>query len=857
MPPAARSYLVLYRQTLQQRRIIDKKGRGADCAADATLAESPGLSSWLRAWCGVRTQDYALASASAQDALRYFEALGDFRRQAELHFVRALSASKQQDPSQRYKSHHEAVTLMRAAQLKLNAEVDDPLPADLPFLAAELARALGGAVAMPSPRGPLAKLHAPTLFELAIDEHTRTQEFAAAAHDLRAYARWALDEGALNLAASLALKAQDLELEQQNPDGLHANALLFADMALVRGMGPEALLAESWLVQHMGPDYFPAPYLLPALPEDSSQLSQLLAQRETRQALLRSLRSLRRDAKRSLHPPARLIETLRQHERLDLFRADTWELSYEIAQLLFEQGHTRDAQRYFKHAVTRIEQLRQAMPTLEQRQRFLAQYREVYVKLIHTFVGVETAKLTQQDYNDALFYAGALKARGVLDLLNGLGPSATTRSLAPPNALVTRSIYELSAWTRGHLEQWAAPLKPTAPLQPSDARALSLAQGTALVEYLIGQRAGYVWVLRHDGQLHMRRLAGRQRLAPMIERLQKLLTSPSLSPEQEREYIEQAERLYVELVGPIQDLVAQQQHLIVATDAALQELPFEALLKPTKDKTPRPLIEELSLSYVPSSRALKMLLQRPRAIASNQALLIGAPTLTQRAQELDGLTNLDLSGQPSLRLDALFPHLPGAQQELRELHRSLRAKGQRSSLYLGAQATEAPLFAKPAPLSLLHIATHGLSDTMPLGLVARTPTTFKQPALLLATGAAPNQDGLLRIEEILAQQIAAQTVVLSGCATGRGWQLLGDGAFGLAGAFLVAGSQAVVASVWSVADRPTSILMRHFYKHLLAKQSPAQALQLAQRELLRLYKPAGARILPPYYWASFRVIGAR
>ena len=95
--------------------------------------------------------------------------------------------------------------------------------------------------------------------------------------------------------------------------------------------------------------------------------------------------------------------------------------------------------------------------------------------------------------------------------------------------------------------------------------------------------------------------------------------------------------------------------------------------------------------------------------------------------------------------------------------------------------------------------------------------------------------------------IIAKLVVLSACETGLGNLDQGDEIIGLSRAFLFAGSSAVIVSLWSVADYPTSILMTSFYKYI--KDHPLQeALTLAQRDVIKLYPQ-------PLYWAPFILIG--
>lgn len=856
-------YLRAQRDALTHRRLVDQRGRTEVCARHEST-KSAGLDAWVRAWCALRTEDADTLLTMANMALPYFEALGHFRRQAELHLMMAVAASQLQLYHQSAASYERAITLIDSAQLGLIATLGEPLPGDLPYLAGKLARERGGALRLSKSSKAL---NAQTLLHVAAEEYQSQQASFAQAHALRESARWALDEGELGASALDLQRALALEMEPYNPPGLQESALLFADMALARGLSQDALVVESWLVQHLGAEYFPAPMSV-ALPSDHEQLQDALRSRASRQALLRSLRALRRDAQRARRPPAGLIKSFIETEQLHTLRGDGWELAAEVGQLLYEQGYLAPAQRYFQRAVTELELMRAAIPSLEQRQRFLATYRETYIKLIHTYVGVETAKLTQVDYRHALFLAGALKARGVLDLMAGAGlTSLSQAALTPPEP--TQPLSSLLKWMDAQLKLWVAP--PTSsvaaaasprqtPLVPK------LPEKTALVEFLIGQRSGYVWVVLSDGELHMRRIAGRQRLGPLVERFMRLLMKPSLSPQEQLDYRAQAERLHVELLGPVQDLIASSQRLIIATDISLQELPFEALARPTRDKAPHILIKDFEISYVPSSRTLEVMRQRaagPQPIAPKGALLLGAPTLSQSALGLLSLSPA-LLGHEGLSMAALFPKLPGARQELLDIRTALTARRIPVSLRLGAQAQEEALRAeaKPsrrAPLALMHIATHGLTDAQ-VASAGRlsSATTFRQPALLLSPGLSPEQaldDGVLHLDEILLHQLHAKLVVLSGCATGRGWQTLGDGAFGLAGAFLVTGSEAVLASAWSVADAPTSVLMRSFYKHLRPGDSPQRALRLAQLELLRDYKPADATMLPPYYWAAFRVIG--
>jgi CHAT domain-containing protein len=98
-------------------------------------------------------------------------------------------------------------------------------------------------------------------------------------------------------------------------------------------------------------------------------------------------------------------------------------------------------------------------------------------------------------------------------------------------------------------------------------------------------------------------------------------------------------------------------------------------------------------------------------------------------------------------------------------------------------------------------------------------------------------------------------VFLSGCETALGpaWGTSferSDDYVTLAQAFLFAGAQNVVATLWRIDDGSAATLAGSFSR-ALATGSPAEALATAQRELIR-----GGTYRHPYYWAAYVVSGS-
>ena len=89
-----------------------------------------------------------------------------------------------------------------------------------------------------------------------------------------------------------------------------------------------------------------------------------------------------------------------------------------------------------------------------------------------------------------------------------------------------------------------------------------------------------------------------------------------------------------------------------------------------------------------------------------------------------------------------------------------------------------------------------------------------------------------------------QLVVLSACDTGLGDVHYGEGVFGLRRAFVLAGAQTLVMSLWKVPDEQTKEFMVDFYNLLLSGKPRAEALRESQLAMKKKYPN-------PYYWGAF------
>jgi CHAT domain-containing protein len=127
------------------------------------------------------------------------------------------------------------------------------------------------------------------------------------------------------------------------------------------------------------------------------------------------------------------------------------------------------------------------------------------------------------------------------------------------------------------------------------------------------------------------------------------------------------------------------------------------------------------------------------------------------------------------------------------------------------------------------------------GLALAGANTWLQHRLLPSDA----EDGILTAEDVSGMDLSnTELVVLSACETGLGKVLTGEGVFGLRRAFVLAGAQTLVMSLWKVPDEQTMDLMIDFYNHILAGKPRAEALRKAQLNIKEKYPD-------PYYWGAF------
>jgi CHAT domain-containing protein len=182
-----------------------------------------------------------------------------------------------------------------------------------------------------------------------------------------------------------------------------------------------------------------------------------------------------------------------------------------------------------------------------------------------------------------------------------------------------------------------------------------------------------------------------------------------------------------------------------------------------------------------------------------------------------------------------FDALPSVADELQALSDIFKTPVLRDKSFTSSALRDA---LERAPASVVHVATHGQ-------FAADNSETF------LLT-----YDGRLTLPE-LRQALAAsklreepvELLTLSACQTA-----VGDdrAALGLAGVALSSGARSALATLWSVSDESTAVLIADFYRRLVAVGGPSKAQALREAQVALIRHPSFNH---PAFWAPFILIG--
>lgn len=362
-----------------------------------------------------------------------------------------------------------------------------------------------------------------------------------------------------------------------------------------------------------------------------------------------------------------------------------------------------------------------------------------------------------------------------------------------------------------------------------------------------GEPRYVAYVIKNKGEIKWAELGEAKTIEESLKNFKQAVSDPK-----QKDFHLSAREVDKKLMSPVRALIGDKKHLLISPDGNLNLIPFEALV----DENGKFLIENYAVGYLTGGRDL--IRMQTRRESRNKALIIADPFFGEPDLQIFAkTTNANLNRTTKRKSltaarnlsDTYFARLGGTGQEAR----AIQALFPDSEVLTRAQATESALKQTNAP-RILHIATHGffLEDkSISKDSNAKTENPLLRSGLAFAGANSRakdgNDDGILTALEASGLNLwGTKLVVLSACDTGLGEVKNGEGVYGLRRAFVLAGTESLIMSLWSVSDYVTRELMTSYYKNLKAGEGRGAALRQVKLEMLKRSSRQH-----PFYWASF------
>ena len=355
-----------------------------------------------------------------------------------------------------------------------------------------------------------------------------------------------------------------------------------------------------------------------------------------------------------------------------------------------------------------------------------------------------------------------------------------------------------------------------------------LGEGAVLIHYLIMDERVHILLTTPDTQLARHSDIKNKDLNSKISALRDALTDPTNDPRP------LAKELYTILIAPIEQELkqAKARTLMLSLDGTLRYLPFAALY----DGKQYLVQQYRTVMYAEVSKDKIALPVKPNwkvaALGVSDKVSDAFTALPSVIGELNGIVKNGNRGV-----------IPG------EIH-------------LNAAFTAKTLQQSASRNPVVHIASH----------FKFSPGTEMDSFLLLGDGSRLTLDKVRKGAAFRNTEL----LTLSACETAMGSNGTGSEIEGFGAIAMERGAKSVIATLWSVADESTSLLMKEFYRLKEEKKLPkVEALRQAQLGLLNgTIKPLPQQDSPmdgdeksdrrterqesyahPYFWAPFILMG--
>lgn len=532
-------------------------------------------------------------------------------------------------------------------------------------------------------------------------------------------------------------------------------------------------------------------------------------------------------------------------------------------------GNLNQALTQIEAAITIIEKLRTNIASSDLRSSYFATAQDHYGLYIEILMALHRQNPNAGHDIAAFEVSERARARSLIELLNearvdirqGLDPELGKKQRQLLQQLNARTRYQLELFKSQFTEEQKqairkeiaeiqtqlqevqnqirvknpryAELTQPQPLTLKEIQQQVVDTNTVLLAYWLGEERSYLWAITPT-TINTYVLPKQSEIETAATQFFNFLIDPAETRSKSTKAAAATAALSQMLLGPVVGELGQKR-LVIVGDGRLQDIPFSALSAPQRSLNDevKPLLVEHEIVNLPSASTLALIRRdtAQRQPAPKALAVLADPVFSQDDSRVKGHTQVAAPTtssqirQMTRGLDegsvvSLFGRLPGTEREANQIL-SLVPESDRFQAFGFAASRETATSPQLSQYRVLHFATHGFFNTVHpelSGIVLSLVNQQGQP-----------QNGLLMTPDIFNLNLPAELIVLSGCQTGQGKEIKGEGLVGLTRGLMYAGASRVIVSLWKVNDQSTAELMSRFYQKMLQeKLPPAAALRAAQ-----------------------------
>ena len=553
---------------------------------------------------------------------------------------------------------------------------------------------------------------------------------------------------------------------------------------------------------------------------------------------------------------------------------------------LEEMGNLAQAEATYREAVEIFESIRQDVVGGEEGQRIFSEVNEeLYEKLISLLLRMgkkeEASKYIERSKSkklrDTLLDTGITSfdenVRALLDQYDQLSRQesslsyelAQERSKPNPNRSKIKNLEKTIANTKNRFNDLNSSIVTQYPqinyllgISPQGLSELrqeaKIPENVAILQYFITKNEAFLFIATKDKLVVETIPISKKELNTLVSQYRDVILRNNDIPANNwlngnksiLDFKNLSARLYDLLIKPAESHITDVDTLAIVPFGSLNLLPFHSLAKKRSgDGGLEFFIEQKNIIYLTSTNYLNMILRLSKDKRIETVAAFGNPELGHPRWDLP------FASEEVLTIKSIYPN---------------------TAVFLGKDATKANFKKTWGQNSIMHLAAHGIAkEREPLNenqaksralCKARGVCTAEdegplleeeRPVILLA----PYETGYITNQVITGLPPATVTrlIVLSGCETAVFYEEEDPDVNqlpSLALAFTWVGIPSILATLWSINDEGTSILMKDFYTNLRSGKGLYQSLKEAQLKMLK----RGDKYGQPYYWVPFILFGA-